>query len=532
MQKSAGIYIEAVKQFADNAMKYGMDNYGPVKTPLFADGINVSTHEPVTWKFPGGNEWVLVDIGNQQNFFRTLAGLTALTGEKKYKKAAVDAVKYAYKNLRFGKMLAWGGHMAYNATADSAVYAPDKSKAHELKCHYPFYDLMWEADPVQTRLMIEDIWNSHVLDWGNLDFNRHGYPEATGKVWDNEFRSTPVFFWGKGLTFLNTGSDLYYAAALLSHYTHDQRPMTWAKRLAHRYVETRNPSTGLSGFQFSQTMAWCDDYGKILNDRAIYQYGDDFPGHFVVEGTLFPCYGNTPFVRPEICNLTISELIGENASEFRQWTIENLIAWVRSSYRASDNTFVPMLTDGTSMEGYVCKKDGYFGPKGRKLTAGWAGSEIFWVYAKATEVTSDTTIWNMARRVGLANKYGDIGASPSGSPILNTLTACSDYETLFGFLSLFAKTRNKAFLDMADIIGRNILKNHYSDGFFVISKDKKFTRFDNIEPLALLHLASALQGRVGVVPVYPGGKGFFASAYDNLGHKYDNEFIYNIETGL
>jgi pectate lyase len=529
LKKEGQKYIDAVRIFADNALKYGKDDYGQKKTPLFVDGLNIDTHEPVKWKFPKGDEWVLVDLGNQQNFFRTLTGLSNLTGEQKYKQSAVEAIRYAYKNLRFGKMLAWGGHMAYNATADSAVFAPDKSMAHELKSHYPFYDLMWEVNPVETKVMIEDIWNSHVLDWRNLDFNRHGYPKAMGALWESKYKEGPVFFWGEGLTFINAGSDLYYAAALLSKFTNDEKPLIWAKRLAHRYVETRNPKTGLSGYQFSQTMAWCDDVGKVLGDRAIYQYGDDFPGHLVVEGTLFPCYGNVPAVRPEMCNLAIADLMGEKGKDFQQWTLENLAAWVRASYRKTDNKFVPMLTDGSSMEGYVCKKDGYFGPKGRVLTAGWAGPEIFWIYSRACEGTNDTLIWNMARNVGLANKYGDIGKSSKDSPVLNLDTDCADYETLFGFLSLYKKTGNQLYLNMADVIGENILGKHFNKGFFVISKEKKYTRFDNIEPLALLHLAAALEGRPESVPVYPGGSGFFASAYDDKGHKYDNEFIYNFD---
>ena len=76
---------------------------------------------------------------------------------------------------------------------------------------------------------------------------------------------------GKGLTFINAGSDLIYAAAMLSKFTSDPKPLEWAKRLAYRYVETRDPKTGIGGYQFSQmASAWCDDVGKITGDRAIY----------------------------------------------------------------------------------------------------------------------------------------------------------------------------------------------------------------------------------------------------------------------
>ena len=531
LKKESKKYIDAVRTFADNAIKNGKDVYGVKKTPLFVDGLNIEKMEPVKWKFPEGEEWVLVDIGNQQNFYRTLCGLSGLTNNPKYKNAAVEAVKYSFSNLRYGKLLAWGGHIAYNATADSVVYAPDKGKVQELKSHYPFYDLMWEVDPAETKIMIENIWNSHILDWNNLDFNRHGTPRPMGTLWKSEYNAGEPFFWGKGLTFKNAGSDLYYAAALLSKYTNDDDPLVWAKRLANRYVETRNKKTGLSGFQFSQAAgSWCDG-PSIRGDRAQYQYGEDFKDHFVVEGTLFPCYGNTPYFKSELCSFYIADLLGEKGKEFKNWAIEEITSWAKSSYRRSDNSFVPMLTDGTSMEGYVIKKPGYFGPQGRVLTAGWAGAGELWIYARATQATDDTLIWNMARRIATANKFGDIGKNPATPPSLNFNTDNSDYQTLFAFLSLFQKTKNPQFLEMADAIGKNILKDFYKNGYFMADKNSTYTRFDNVEALALLSLAEALENSTGKVPLYPGGRGFFASAYGDKGHKYDNAFIYSLTEG-
>ena len=42
-------YLNAVREFADNVLKYGRDTYGPKQTPLFVDGLNIHTHEPVKW---------------------------------------------------------------------------------------------------------------------------------------------------------------------------------------------------------------------------------------------------------------------------------------------------------------------------------------------------------------------------------------------------------------------------------------------------------------------------------------------------
>ena len=42
-------YLNAVRTFADNVVKYGRDTYGPKHTPLFVDGLNIHTHEPAKW---------------------------------------------------------------------------------------------------------------------------------------------------------------------------------------------------------------------------------------------------------------------------------------------------------------------------------------------------------------------------------------------------------------------------------------------------------------------------------------------------
>ena len=495
-------FIEAVRSFADVALQYGRDTYGPKHTPLFVDGIHADTHEPVMWKARDGHAWALSDLGNQQNFFRTLAGLSALSGDPRYKQAAVEATRYALANLVEGGFLAWGGHMAYDATDDIVVCAENKGRVHELKSHYPFYELMWEIDPGATRTLIENMWNGHVLDWSRLDFNRHGHPKEMGRLWKSEYKGTPVFFDGGGLTFINAGSDLFYAAATLSRLGGDPGPLVWAKRLAHRYVETRDPKTGIGGYQFSQDpSAWCDDVGKIRGDRASYFFGADFPGHHVVEGTLFPAYGDTPVVRPRICQMLLGESLGTNGAEFVQWAREDLTAWGRSAYRAADNAFIPMLTDGTSLEGYVVKKDGYFGPKGRVLRAGKAGAIDFWTYALGYRLTDDAFLGQMARSIWNANAF-EKSADPSA---------------LFGFLELYRKTGDRAELQAAERVGDHIL----AAGRF----RKGWVKFDHVEPLALLHLAAALQGRAALVPAYNGGAGFFAADYADQGNKYD-DFLY------
>ena len=127
--KEASKYLNAVREFADNVLKYGRDTYGPKHTPLFVDGLNIHTHEPVKWISPEGESWVLSNLASQQNLFRTLDGLTKITGDPKYPQAAVEAIEYAFANLRTPSgMLYWGGGTAYDAKADKVCGNCNRSR--------------------------------------------------------------------------------------------------------------------------------------------------------------------------------------------------------------------------------------------------------------------------------------------------------------------------------------------------------------------------------------------------------------------
>ncbi|MBI4324517.1 MAG: hypothetical protein HY674_04565 [Chloroflexi bacterium] len=204
-----------------------------------------------------------------------------------------------------------------------------------------------------------------------------------------------------------------------------------------------------------------------------------------------------------------------------------MLAWGKSAYRAKDNAFIPMLTDGTSLEGYVCKKDGYFGPKGNVLRAGHPRAEHLWVYALAFRLSGDKFLWEMARNIARGNGWGDIGESPKASPKLRFPDNLSDPHLLFASLELHRASGNAHFLTQAEVIGRNILKQRVRNGWFVPSRRHIFCRVANDESQALLHLAAALMGKPGAVPAFTGAKPFFHAEYGtSSGRVYDSADIY------
>ncbi|MFT7644231.1 MAG: pectate lyase [Pirellulaceae bacterium] len=178
-------YIDVVEEFVGNVLADGRDKYGPIETPLLADGINRETRQPLTWT-KNGNQFILSNLASQQTLLRTLVGVSSLTGNPAYRQAAVDAVAYGFDTLQspFNGLLAWGGHTAYDLGNDIRIGSFSNGR-HELKRHFPFYELMWEVDPNATYRFIEGFWGAHVIDWSKLDFDRHGsFQKQVDDVWN------------------------------------------------------------------------------------------------------------------------------------------------------------------------------------------------------------------------------------------------------------------------------------------------------------------------------------------------------------
>ena len=140
--------LRAVRAFADNVLAHGRDHYGPTPTPLFVDGINVETHQPVEWVY-NQQRWIVSNLASQQHLFRSLVGLSALTGDVQYRQAAEAATRYHFEHfLRPCGLPAWGGHRFIDLRTRQVV---GEQNSHEFKCSYPYYDFLWTLDPKATR---------------------------------------------------------------------------------------------------------------------------------------------------------------------------------------------------------------------------------------------------------------------------------------------------------------------------------------------------------------------------------------------
>jgi pectate lyase len=522
LKAKANGYLRYVTAFGDSVLGHGRDPFG---SPLFVDGIDRRTGAPVRWRVSAeaGNSsgpawWILSNLGNQQILLRTLDGLTAWTGLAQYREAARDAVSYAMEHARFGPLMSMGGHMAFDLGSRRAVHAPDKGPVHELKCHFPYYDFWWTVNPERTREYLDGFWECHVKDWDSLEFSRHG--SLVGKslghvIWQKAYRHDPVFFTGRGLTFVNAGSDLIYAAAVLADLTGEPEPLAWAKRLALRYVEARNPETGLGGYQFSRSVL-PGPGGR--GDRAEAQFGEQLARYRPTEATLVVGRQIRTILGPAtLSKLQLSERLGLDGRDFLRWAVEDLKAYAHHAYDPEQNQLHPLLTNGVRLTGLRPERSGYYGQQGTALTAVPVGWTVLSAYLVGYRLSRAEALWTVARQ--MAERL--LGSEDSRSS-----ESISDPLAIFCLIEAFRATGDWSWLWRATEVADAMIQERWHDALFVLSARHPLAPVDATEPLALLHLLAAVEERWDALPTFPYSTPFFGSAYGDLGHKIDRAWIY------
>jgi pectate lyase len=516
MDVKAQPYLQAVREYCDKVLAIGMDVYGPKATPLLVDGVDVETLQPVRWRYQN-LEWIPANLANHQNLFRTLCGLSALTGDGRYKQAAVDAMRYGIDHLRSPSgLLYWGGHTTYDALSDDWAgrlrLRKHPTPHHEFMNHLPYYSLMWEIDPDYTRRFLGALWSGHVVEWARLDIDRHAplakaLPEPD---WNTPYAGGPVFFVSKGRSFMPIADDLIYAAATLYRLAGNEQALAWAKRLAHRYVETRDPTTGLMADMFSH---------KEDPDRAHTQFGDALPGHVVSEATMWSPH--TCIVADRVWMMTGQEL-GPPGQEFVQWAMEDLRAIAQVGYDPQRKVFQGLMIDGTNVEKVLKTRGGYFGAEGTPICdAQGVWPEAFLTYALAARISREPFFWDMARQFAQVRGLGDIGQC-SGDPPAWSDTRSTEAAEILGLIHLFHLTGRPDYLDQACRIADNILAHRRVEGLFVADPNLQHARLDSEDALILLNLYAAMTGQDQAVPACWFSASYFACEWeDGQNYIYD-----------
>jgi pectate lyase len=488
-------YLQAARAFADTVLERGRDTYGPRRTPLFAEGLHAETLEPVRWK-RRGDVWVLSNFASQQALMRLLDGLSALTGEPRYRAAAEEAARYALRHLQTPNgLLSWGGHMAWDLEQERPV--GQYTNIHEMKMHQPHFPLLWRADAAATRRLLEAIWGAHVLDWALLDYNRHARTDLPSPPqWQHPFREdveVPFPTEARNLSFALSTPSLIAAGTALAVLGNDTNALLWTRRLARRWQQARDPKTGLSGGQLS--------YRK--EDRARDALGHVHPT--INEAKIIATYHRTGRYHDiPIAQMQAAEQLRVAGNKFKsvgdefiRWASDDLKTYARHCYDRASGQFIALMTDGTPIR-WQDAREGYYSPS--SFAPAGPDALIFWNYALAFRLTRDPAHWDMAREIGKVLGLGDLGPKPrSRQRELDFETRAADWRFIYGLLELHRATGDRRFLTLAARVGDNLRRWQTQTHLFP-RPGYAWGRTGDAVPLALLHLAAALDGRSDRLP--------------------------------
>lgn len=516
-------YLKAARTFADAVLEHGRDRYGETRTPLFVDGLHSETLEPAVWHAKNDKRWVLSNFANQQPLMRLLDGLSTLTGDVKYREAAEAAADWMLvQGAGPNGLLYWGRQVVIDLNHDAPVGFRIR---HSTRAHQPYYELMWRVNPEATERLMSVSWMAHVLDWERLDYNRgaHNNREVTIN-WDHPFdenQEVPFPATSDNLSFAASTAFYVRTGVSLTMLGGDERPLIWSKRMLNQWQRARHPETGLSGGQLS----WRED-----NDRAEQAFGHAYPG--ITEANIVGSYHQTG--RYHILPLTqmqAGELLlhadGAHAATgraFIEWAVDDLITYIDRTYDPSSGLFLPMMTDGTVIDAARMRGHRYY--RIEDFLPQEADGDLIWGLAKAYRYSRDERLWRMLRELARQDGIGELGMPDGKGELLNPNPPTREWRWIYALLELHKASAHDGLLRAAGGIADNLIATQTPTGLFprsapepkrpgaaiyhakypvddpqyMAQPDRVYAQTGDEIPLALLHLAAAMEGRGDALP--------------------------------
>lgn len=568
--------MNAVLEYVDKILVSASDKYRG--TPLLANGIDVDTGQHVTLKHIKDayhpNEIIVPsDIARQYNFMRTLYGLSEITGDARYRRRAEAVYRYYIDAGYYSKtngLLYLGGHCCLDLATGNVNYAGGRVAIHEYKNHFGFYDPWFEIDSEFAEKYIKAIFAAHFYDTKCLFFNRHASFDKKHST-DNIFSDLNAYDDSDmsvirdctGLTFRNAGNDMMFALLELYEHTGDKNALTWAKRLLDRYIALQDPVTNISVYQFNTAYGdpnckelpsewWLrDDYSTFTNsnygDRLQNQYADDWiaKGYFdeserdkIIEGNWLDgvsgAYGSANLI-----DLKMADAIGmdtEDGSFYAKNTLKAMAGVIKYGYIPQKNEFHTMLNDGTVFTGYQSVRNGYYGKIGSVITTSSPPDDFFYAAVKVFFQCKDMEgldeekkyLWDFIRNFAIVKGLGDFGESIDDDIKEDMSISTSDPKLLIAVLELYRETNNYDYLNLARMIGNNIVEKNITNGYFVAGSSYKYSELDDFYAYSLVMLDAATRGDFTSVPKTYLGKGYFHTTYvDERGRDMPEAFDYN-----
>jgi pectate lyase len=279
-----------------------------------------------------------------------------------------------------------------------------------------------------------------------------------------------------------------HSAVALAVLDKDSEALKWARRLIERWQQGRHPKTGLCGGQLS--------YRE--HDRAREALGHVHPeineAKVVASYHQISRYHHLPLAQMQAAE-TLIEAGDEYAQvghEFVQWASEDLKTYARHCYALDNGHFVAMMSDGTPLQ-WKEVHTGYYVPE--SFAPRKPDGFLFWGYAMAYRLTKDEEHWGMVREIADQLGLGDLSQRDEE----RFDTTCDDWRVIYALLELHKATENERFVRLARRIADNLLKTQTPTGLFPRA-GRQYARTGDEAPLAILHLAAAIEGKQALIP--------------------------------
>ena len=290
---TAGDSLKVAMDFADALLRDGTDKYGPEKTSLWVQMIDLRTgeipaqqtteeweKEMESWnedrgyrlwgKFQNNLQFAgLSNLNWDGSSIRLMLALSRVTGNDRYRNAVLaymtDFVAHCASSAN--GLFAWGVHMGYDVRSDRPFL-----RWHELNMYdLPPWEELLEAHPTETLRAIRAIYSWHIQDKNTYAFDRKA------EFYVNEYTHETKPFWHHAPMFVDAFTCAYARTGDPDYWRWSEKLLTslWSKRdpetdrIPGLWVSDRE-STG--DIQRYDAYVWPMEY----IDRAYETCGEDY----------------------------------------------------------------------------------------------------------------------------------------------------------------------------------------------------------------------------------------------------------------
>jgi len=238
VKKALGItdYLAVVRGYADTMIEYGRDDYGEVHSPLFAAALDrkilrLPQEQPasITGIREHDRTWTGANPMHDLNLYQALYGLTKITGEPKYAKAADNSLQYFFNHCQSATscFFAWGEHLGWDFHTEKPLAGRD---SHEFYRPWVLWKHCYELAPEPCKEFATGLWENQIGDHETGNFSRHASYHSHKAGLNAEFPRHGGFYiatWAEA--YQRTGNEDY-----LRHI----------EKLVNYFDSRRNPKTG------------------------------------------------------------------------------------------------------------------------------------------------------------------------------------------------------------------------------------------------------------------------------------------------